>query len=95
MASNLPRYQPLATSNPQQVPGRFAPRGLPQCVEIPLQLAFVAGGADCIALEIDHHPSAALDERQVDHAFEQPSVFQAQVDRQFAMAARGGTCARQ
>jgi hypothetical protein len=55
-----------------------------------LQLALVAGGVAGIALEIDYDPAVLLDECQVDHAFQQPPVFQAQVDGQLAVAALGG-----
>ena len=42
-----------------------------------------------VSLEIDHCPGAALEERQVDVPFEQPSSLGLHRNGQLAMAARG------
>jgi hypothetical protein len=63
-----------------------------------LQLAFVirpARGEVGVGFKIDDGPDAVLEKSQIQHCFDQAAVFEPSQQRQFAMAAGGGTSTRQ
>ena len=59
-------------------------------VPLKLPLVLVAAAGDIgVGLEVDDHPGAVLDKRQIDDAFHEPSVVHTQHDGIFAMLALG------
>src|ERR1700683_2686122 len=75
-----------AASDLQQVAGRAEPGQLRQSINVPLQLALIADRCDSVGVEIPDDPAIRLEKGQVDYTFQQPAVFEWQIDGQLAVA---------